>query len=134
MKIHHKKKLGRIVLGIVILTFLAIILIPKPSKQNSLKNSPNLPKYITHTVILTAKGFDPQKLEIKKGEVVIWSNKSGKRGSVNSAEYPSHKLFPFLNLGSFENEQNVQVIITTTGEFKYVNFFNPQQTGIIIVK
>src|SRR3989338_7507273 len=42
----------------------------------------------------TAAGFAPKTLIIKKGEMVIFENKTGKSASVASDEHPTHLLYP----------------------------------------
>lgn len=137
MKRKHKEMIGRIFLGMIILTALAFIITPKPQEKKLTYRSPTVapqnPRATTHTVILNSKGFEPSIIKIKKGEVIIWTNKSGKEASVNSADHPTHKLFPVLNLGSFQDGQSVQARIFRTGELKYHNHLNPSQTGTITV-
>ncbi len=88
---------------------------------------------VVHSITLTSRGFEPSKITIKKGEIVRWTNHSGKTGSVNSAEHPTHMLYPFLNLGQFDNNSSVQATIYRTGELRYVNHYIPSQRGTIIV-
>lgn len=137
MKSKHKEMIGRIFLGIIVVTILAVVIIPKPQKKELIYRSPTIapqnPRATTHTVTLNSKGFDPNIIKVKKGEVVIWTNNSGKEASVNSADHPTHKLFPVLNLGLFKDGQSVQARIYRTGELKYINHLNPKQTGTIIV-
>lgn len=137
MKSKHKEMIGRIFLGIIVITILAIAIIPKSQNNSSLDPfttpTPKKRQVVKHTVNLTTKGFEPNIILIKKGEVIIWTNNSEKEASVNSADYPTHKLFPVLNLGSFKDGQSVQTRIYRIGELRYVNHLNPQQTGIIMV-
>lgn len=137
MKRKHKEMIGRIFLGIIVITILAIAIIPKPQKKELIYRSPTIaPQQVratTHTVILTSKGFEPNRITIKKGEVIIWTNNSGKTASVNSANHPTHKLFPVLNLGAFEDGENTQARIFRVGELAYHNHLKPEQTGTIIV-
>jgi len=137
MKRKHKEMVGRLVFGIVIVVILGVIIIPKPQNNSSLDPfatpTPQKKAVVKHTVNLTTKGFEPNIILIKKGEVVIWTNNSGTEASINSADYPTHKLFPVLNLGSFKDKQSVQTRIYRIGELRYVNHLNPKQTGTIIV-
>lgn len=136
MKRPYKEIAGRIFLGIIVLVVLAIVIIPKPQKNTSLAPSDKSlaqNKVVKHFVTLTSKGFNPQTITIKKGEFVIWQNQSGKVASVNSADHPTHKLFPVLNLGLFNNGTSTQTSIPNTGEFRYHNHLIPSQTGTIIV-
>lgn len=87
-----------------------------------------------NTVTLTSSGFQPQTLTVKAGTTVTFVNKSGGTATVNSAVHPTHTLFPFLNLGSFEDGQSLQVTFDKTGTFKYHNHLNPGQTGTVVVE
>lgn len=137
MKHKDKEMTGRIILGIIILVFLAIIIVPKPQKNNNvtppISQAPQKKAAVLHLVTLTSKGFNPQKITIKKGEVVVWSNKSGHEASVNSANHPTHKLFPVLNLGEFGDGLTLQARIYKIGALTYHNHLIPTQTGTVIV-
>lgn len=129
----------RVILGIFVVSLLAFFALPKPQINKNLNSEqqtpqPQVNRSAIHAITLTKKGFEPQNITIKKGEVLVWTNKSGKKASVNSADYPTHRLFPILNLGTFEDGQSVQTLILRTGEFRYVNHYNPQQIGNITVK
>lgn len=135
----HKQKimLLRIIIGITLLSLLVVLIVPKNKSTNYYpqQTNPNTSKQriVMHTITLTAKGFEPKNITIKKGEVIVWTNKSGKQASVNSADHPTHKLFPVLNLGTFNDGSSVQARIFRTGELKYHNHLNPSQTGTITV-
>jgi len=130
----HRLKLGRIALGIVVFTLLIIIIVPKPQSRNAKTNVSPTEKVVVHNITLSKDGFEPKNITIKTGEVVIWTNKSGKQASVNSADHPTHKLFPVLNLGTFGDKESVQARIHRAGELKYHNHFDPTQTGTITVE
>lgn len=133
----HKEMIGRIFLGILILTILVIIIIPRPQKKivpsTTITQSQQQKPVVMHTVSLTSNGFEPKKITIKKGEVVIWTNKSGKEAGLNSDNHPTHKLYPVLNLGEFGNGLSVQARIYRIGELTYHNHLNPSQKGTIVV-
>lgn len=135
------------VLGIVIIVIIAgvSLFIKKPANttnqtisktQNTTKTQNQTKKKITSSmdVILTSNGFKPNNLEIKIGGQVVWTNKSGVTASVNSDNHPTHLLWPFLNLGTFENEESVSVMFEKPGTYTYHNHYNPGQKGTIIVK
>lgn len=133
----HKEKTSRILIAIAILVVLVVLIAPKPGQQTTTNTNtalPIKPVVISQTVNLTAKGFTPQTVTIKVGESVSWVNKSGAKASVNSADHPSHKLFPFLNLGLFNPGSTVQVRFNSAGTFTYHNHFIPTQTGTVIVR
>jgi len=137
MKHKHKEKTNRILIAIAILVALVVLIAPKPEQQTTTNNNTALPikkVVISQTVNLTSKGFAPQTVTIKVGESVSWVNKSSAKASVNSADHPSHKLFPFLNLGLFNPGSTVQARFNSAGTFIYHNHFAPTQTGTVIVK
>lgn len=86
------------------------------------------------TVMVTNSGFDPQVLTIKAGTKVIWTNKSGASVTVNSDVHPTHLLYPFLNLGEFNDGSSVSVVVEKAGTYTYHNHLNPSQTGKIIAQ
>ena len=137
MKHKHKEKTNRILIAIAILVALVVLIAPKPEQQTTTNNNTALlikKVVISQTVNLTSKGFAPQTVTIKVGESVRWTNKSSAKASVNSADHPSHKLFPFLNLGLFNPGSTVQARFNSAGTFTYHNHFAPTQTGTVIVK
>lgn len=85
-------------------------------------------------VILGDSGFTPKDITVKVGATVIWINKSGKAATVNSANHPTHQLYPFLNLGEFANASSVQVVFDKAGKYSYHNHLNPSETGTVTVE
>ena len=84
---------------------------------------------------LTSTGFFPKVVTVKKGARVIWYNKSGANGSVNSDDHPTHLLYPPLNfVGFFIPDTSVQAIFEEPGTFGYHNHLKPEQTGTLIVE
>ncbi len=83
---------------------------------------------------LTSNGFVPKTVTIKRGTRVIWLNKSGVDGTVNSDNHPTHQLYRLLNLGSFPVDFSVQLVFEEPGTYGYHNHFKPEQTGTIIVE
>lgn len=128
--VKNKKAVFYIVGGIIAL-ILAIILIPK---LIGIFNKAGNAKPVSYNITLTASGFEPKEISIKKGDVIVWTNNSGKQASINSADQPDHQKFPFLNLGLFENGQTKQTPFNGAGTFEYVNHLNPKDTGIVTVK
>lgn len=85
-------------------------------------------------VTVTNSGFEPKDLKIKVGTQVVWTNKSGQTVTVNSDNHPTHLLWPFLNLGAFDNGQSVSVVFAKAGKYTYHNHFDSSQTGTVIVE
>lgn len=86
------------------------------------------------TITLSDTGFVPKDIIVKTGTRVIWVNKSGKTATVNSDDHPTHRLYPFLNLGEFENSSSVQVVAEKTGKYSYHNHLNASETGTVTVE
>jgi plastocyanin len=86
------------------------------------------------TVTLTTAGFNPQTITVKPGTRVVWLNKSGVTETVNSDNHPTNLLFPFLNLGRFNDGSSVSTMFTKSGKYTYHNELNPDQKGTIIVE
>ena len=47
-----------------------------------------------HQVRITAEGFLPRELEIKKGDTVVWTNAASKPSWPASAMHPTHDVYP----------------------------------------
>lgn len=101
---------------------------PKPTSINT------IPMPVINKVTVENNGFSPSTITVKRGETVMWINKSGKNASVNSDTYPTNKLYKFLNLGGFPADYSVQVAFPNIGTYTYHNQFIPSQKGTVIVK
>lgn len=85
-------------------------------------------------VTVTSSGFEPKSVTVKAGTRVVWTNKSGGAVTVNSAVHPTHLLWPFLNLGKFDDGSSVSVVFEKTGTYKYHNHLDASQTGTVVVQ
>ena len=85
-------------------------------------------------VILGDLGFVPQDITVKVGTTMVWINKSGKAATVNSDDHPTHKLYPFLNLGEFSSSSSLQVVFDKAGTYSYHNHLNASETGTVTVE
>jgi len=104
------------------------------ANQNANSKISTPPTYQKATVTLSASGFNPTTLTVKKGTIIIWTNKSGVDGSVNSDDYPTNLLYPKLNLGRFSDGSSMTVLLEKSGKYTYHNELNLNQKGIIIVQ
>lgn len=128
-------------LCIIILLFLGGVFF-FVSKQSSKSPPATTPAKVTPTVFqlkevtvtLTKDGFSPKKITINKGEGVRWINKSGEKASLNSADHPTHKKFPEINLGEFADKTMLNHVFTKVGTYEYHNHYLPSQTATIIVE
>lgn len=131
--------------GIVVLGVLGFLVLGGSSKSpnsgqstqqvtQTPKNPQTFQRGAEETVMVTESGFDPETITIKVGTRVIWMNKSGKTVTVNSDDHPTHKKYPFLNLGAFEANSSVQAVFDKAGTYTYHDHFNPSHTGKVTVQ
>ena len=140
------KKKYYLIFALVILIVVAIagsLLLNSNAKQQNNANLTNknvnqqraaIPNNPRIDITLTSTGFNPETVTIKTGTRVFWLNKSGTDGSVNSDNHPTNLLFPFLNLGEFDNRSSVSVVFEKAGKYTYHNEVNPDQRGTVIVE
>jgi len=86
------------------------------------------------TITATNSGFDPETITIKSGTRVIWTSTSDGPVAIASADHPTHKVYPPLNLGSFEKGSSVQLVFDKPGTYKYHDHLNPENTGTVVVE
>jgi len=106
------------------------IAVPSTKSQKSVV-TPNNPIL---TVTLTNLGFTPKDITVKIGTRIIWINKSSKTATVSSDDHPTHRLYPFLNLGEFASGSSVQVVVEKSGKYSYHNHYDASQTGTVTVE
>lgn len=105
-----------------------------PSSQKStITPTPTVFTFKQTKVELTSSGFSPKKVTIKKGTSVTWINKSDKTATINSADHPTHRRFPEMNLGEFDTNQMITHVFSKPGTYEYHNHYLPQETGTVIV-
>ena len=85
-------------------------------------------------VTITSSGFEPAITNIKVGEKVVWTNKSGDAATVNSYAHPTHLIYPRLNLNDVPVNGSVSLVFDTAGTYKYHDHLNPSRTGTVEVK
>ncbi len=104
------------------------------SQNSSANQTSTTPLPLRNDIKVTSTGFEPATLTVKKGTNVIWTNNSGTTVTVNSDLHPTHLLWPFLNLGAFDDGSTVSVVFDKTGTYTYHNHLNASQKGTIIVE
>jgi plastocyanin len=135
----NKTFVGLLIL-IVIFLFGVVFLFTKqktgPLKQKTTSTSQSPTRYTLKetSIMLTQSGFSPRIVTIKKGEGIIWINKSNAKATINSADHPTHKKFPEVNLGEFVTTTSITHVFAKIGIYEYHNHYNPQETGTIIVQ
>lgn len=130
-----------LVIGALILVFGAGILILNNKSVNQVtqkltqinSNQPTVVAKKEVIVDVNENGFSPETITIKAGARVVWINRTKGTVTVNSAEHPTHLLYPPLNLGEFGKGSSVQLVFDKPGTFKYHNHLIPNQTGTVVV-
>lgn len=85
-------------------------------------------------VTVTSTGYEPKDITVKKGTKVVWTNKSGAAVTVDSAQHPTHLVYPPLNLGQFEDGASVSLVFNEAGKYFYHNHLNATQFGSVTVE
>ncbi len=97
------------------------------------------------TITLTANGFSPKSVTIKKGGTVTWKNESTGKMWVASANHPTHTVYDGTTLqqhcangapGSFDECSTGTTFSFTfnkTGSWNYHNHTNSSEFGTVVV-
>lgn len=81
------------------------------------------------------KSFQPSKLEIKTGDIVIFRNKSDKGFWPASGPHPKHTNYPeFDAKSSIAPGQSFEFKFIKAGTWAYHDHLNASSTGTIVVK
>ncbi len=106
---------------------------PVASKENQIQ---------TYTVSVTDEGFSPRELTIKKGDKVVWVNKTERGVWPASAIHPTHEVYPekggciasaFDACRGLKNGESWSFIFNFIGSWKYHDHLNPSMTGVVEV-
>ena len=130
----NMKLLLPIVVIVLVVVLLGAFLFSKktPSKVVPTEKTP-LPHEVA--VSLTEGGFEPSTVTIAKGSAVRWTNNTDDdHVSVNSADHPTHKKFPEMNLGEIPKGSTVVHIFNNPGTYSYHDHFHPDRTGTVVVQ
>lgn len=136
---NNKNYLAAVVAGVVILGGAFFLMNKKATAPTTEKTvvEPTVSVSATkkETIISeNADGFLPATLTVKKGTTVVFTNKSGSLISVNSANHPTHLLYPKLNLGEIEDGQSKSLQFNDVGSFGFHDHLNPSRFGKVIVE
>lgn len=103
-------------------------------KETPTENGGVMEKKEENTVTLTSAGFTPKTITVKVGDEVVWVNKSGATATVDSAQHPTHLVYPKLNLGNFENGEELRLVFDEKGKYNYHDHLNPSRFGTVVVE
>lgn len=136
---NNKHYLTAVIAGIVILGGIFFVMNKKATAPTTEKTvvEPTTSIETTRKEIMiseNADGFSPATLTVKKGTTVVFTNKSGSLVSINSANHPTHLLYPKLNLGEIEAGQSKSLQFNDVGSFGFHDHLNPSRFGKVIVE
>jgi plastocyanin len=101
------------------------------------------------TVIYSDSGYSPSTIVIKKGDTLIFENKSSKMMWTASAVHPTHKAYPgsgiekcgtnmlvanFDSCRGYNLGESWEFQFTQGGVWKYHNHLQPNHMGMIVVE
>ena len=86
------------------------------------------------SITLTEDGFSPREITIKAGDKVVWVNNSGARATVDSSVHPTHRDYPKLNLGIFEDGEEHSLVFDEAGTYNYHDHLNASKFGTVVVE
>lgn len=87
------------------------------------------------TIRITAQGFDPQRIEITKGETVEFVNEDLKPHWPASAVHPHHTQCPgFDALRGLAQKERYQYTFLKSQTCSFHDHLNPSFTGVITIK
>ncbi len=87
------------------------------------------------TVTYSATGFSPKTVTIKKGDTVVFENRTGKKASVASNDHPTHLLYPEFDQYKTDQRGKTEFRFTfeKAGAWNYHDHLAPTMTGTVIV-
>lgn len=78
--------------------------------------------------------FIPSEVKIKKGDIVIWVNKSDAITWPASGPHPTHSGYSsFDSLRGLNTGESYSFTFDRVGSWKYHNHLNPSATGVVLV-
>lgn len=86
-------------------------------------------------VTYTSAGFAPKSITVRKGETVVFENKTGKAASVASDEHPTHLLYSEFDQYKTDQRGNTEFRFTFTkvGSWDYHDHLNASMGGTVVV-
>lgn len=102
-----------------------------------------------HAVRVTANGFEPASLTVKKGDRVTWMNEAGREVWPASAVHPTHTAYPgsdiakcgtaeaatiFDACGGITNGSAWSFVFNEAGTWRYHDHLRASVTGSVVVE
>lgn len=98
----------------------------QPQEQSSIQ---------TAEVNITANGFSPATINIKKGDQVMWKNTDSKLHRIFAEPYPTKSSLPDLDSEALQPNTSYGFIFEQAGTYKYTDYYNPTKfLGVVVVE
>lgn len=145
-----------VLVGVVVFLFLrgtSEVSVPSPTltPTSTAKETPMPTTIQVSKTIVTYSdsGYSPLTITVKKGDTVVFENKSSRMVWTASAVHPTHKAYPgsdiakcgtlsgrdmFDSCKGYEPGESWAFKFNETGTWKYHNHLQPKHTGIIVVE
>jgi len=111
----------------------------------ALTSNPNAPKIVDSepnsaqtsgdnaTITFTDDGFNPETLTVKKGTTVTVINNASRSVKFSSADHPTHRENPELNMETLEPGEQGTFTPTTIGTHGFHDHLDEDKVGTLIV-
>ncbi len=127
--------LSVVVVAIVLILVVSFAVYHKrnTNRATTVTNSTVLP---ATQVTITANGFNPATISVKKGQTVIWTSRDTSPHQPASDPYPAEDALPgFVDEAALTKGETYGFKFDQTGTFTYHDHLNPLQLkGTVIVK
>ncbi len=130
------KQLMIVAAVVVVLVAVIGLVAMKPKKASSPTTNNTTKALAAAEVAITANGFSPATIKVKKGQTVTWINRDEKAHQVESDPYPTAETLPDLKSEApTEKGQSYSFTFEQTGTFTYHDRLNPiKLKGTVIVE
>lgn len=88
---------------------------------------------VAATITATNDGFTPNTVTIKKGQMIKIVNNSSSPIQFSSADHPTHRLDPELNMSELAPGESGTVMPENVGSHGYHDHLHAEHTGTIVV-
>lgn len=104
-------------------------------KKPAVQQAEVQPDIQTAEVSITATGFNPATITIKKGDQVMWKNTDTKAHRIFAEPYPTKISLPDLDSEALQPGASYGFIFEQAGTYKYTDYYNPTKfLGTIVVQ
>lgn len=104
------------------------------TKSNTPATSTSSENVSTATITFDGNTFSPSTITVKSGTTITLNNTSNVPVELSSADHPSHRDNPELNMRTVSPRSSGTLTVTKTGTWGYHDHIDASKTGTIIVQ